>query len=397
MISMLLNSTLLGGLLIALAFASTHAFARSIKIETTGPTETVFSWASDKCSVDQIPDSPARAFRSDDGLVRVMAAHYTNQFLVGKSLETISGTCRISYSGKMNSDPEAFDARIWLQTFFTEDGKTIYALGSSDYHGNWFGRCTASNSENSGCWRSAITLAISSDSGNTFQSLPAPNHVIARPPFRFQDDEPGRPPGFFTTSNIVKRGNAYFSLIYTFGFSNQKAGNCLMRTHQLESAGSWRAWDGENYTISLPNTESAGDLRTTVRECVIVRGLTEPVRSLLWHQQSNQFIATFAVRHRVDSAAGKVVRTEFRFTTSIDLITWTPSQLVHSDTFPKPCPPSSVATVGYPALLDPMSNDRNFGTLGESGYLYFTRYNKGKDCQMNLDRDLVRIPIKVTG
>jgi hypothetical protein len=49
--------------------------------------------------------------------------------------------------------------------------------------------------------------------------------------------------------------------------------------------------------------------------------------------------------------------------------------------------------IAYPVLLDPNSPSRNFETTGQSVYLYYTRFNY-QNCQMNLDRDLIRIPIQ---
>ncbi|MEI2594612.1 hypothetical protein, partial [Pediococcus acidilactici] len=50
-------------------------------------TQVVFHWKNDRCSDDNIPDSPARAFRSADGTVNLYATHYINRSMSGKTLD----------------------------------------------------------------------------------------------------------------------------------------------------------------------------------------------------------------------------------------------------------------------------------------------------------------------
>ena len=49
-------------------------------------------------------------------------------------------------------------------------------------------------------------------------------------------------------------------------------------------------------------------------------------------------------------------------------------------------------------FLDNDSTSRNFDTIGQRPYLYFTRFNVGFDspasCFTSLDRDLIRIPVE---
>ena len=51
-----------------------------------------------------------------------------------------------------------------------------------------------------------------------------------------------------------------------------------------------------------------------------------------------------------------------------------------------------------PSLLDNDSTSRNFDTIGQRPYLYFTRFNVGfnspTSCFTSLDRDLIRIPLE---
>jgi len=83
----------------------------------------------------------------------------------------------------------------------------------------------------------------------------------------------------------------------------------------------------------------------------------------------------------------------FYFSTSDDLINWTDRQLL-----------MEVETLGsymcgdqnprvYPAILDPSSTDRNFGTADQTAYLYFTELIY-QNCQLRAERDMLRVPIQ---
>lgn len=377
-------------LLAALVLGGAAQGAAALDIAVTGPEESAYKWAEDRCDEDQIPDSPVRAFRSVDGNVRLMAAHFNNQFLVGPQARSVKRNCTSAFAARMENAPEKFNARTWLQTFYTEDGQTIYSLGSADYHGSWFDRCSGRNNDNPKCWRSAIVLAVSKDGGTSFTTAEPPQHIIARPPNSFESEERGRPAGFFTTSNIVKRGNFYYTLINTQGFDEQKPGNCLIRTDKLENPDSWRAWNGKDFAIRLPR--AAGDKEPP---CTIVNGPTEPFRTVLQHVPSGLYVAVSSSTKREPAGKKEGMVVRFRFMTSKDLVNWSPPrdfvELRSTVGCAKGVPP-----VTYPALFDPDSADRNFGTIGDTGYVYYTRFNGANSCRLTMDRDLVRMPIKLT-
>lgn len=368
-----------------------------INIQLTGPIETVFSWQKDRCNVDQIPDSPARAFQSKTLGVVLFAAHYTNDFLVGENLETLKAFCTNGYRASMRDDAELFDARIWLQSFYTENGTNVYALGSSDYHGSWFNRCSGLNARNPKCWRSAITLAVSNDGGRTFSSRSPPDHILARPPTDFNSESEGMPAGFFTASNIVQKAGHFYALVHTFGYLGQAPGNCVLRTNKLADPAAWMAWSGQEFDVSLRGLRKTNYTQRLGSECKPVSGLKEPIGSMLLHETSGNYIATFVRRSVIDRASGGVTRVEFRYSVSKDLMNWSDSRLIVAYDGAATCQIGAVATVSYPALLDPKSKDRNFGTVGESAFVYFTRHNSAPACKMSMDRDLVRVPVRISG
>ncbi len=370
------------------------AHAGALALRPAGPEEIVFRWESDRCHDEDFPDSPARAFRRYDGKVVLSAAHFLNYYLVGEDLQSIAPTCRRRYVAPMDRDPDAFNARIWFQSFFTEDGRDVVAIGGADYHGSWFKNCDDVSPRSQGCWWSALVLGTSNDGGSTFTVRSAPGHIVARPQIAFSSAIKG-PVGFFSTSNIVKREDSFYMLAYTFGYGGQKAGNCLLRVRNLSDARQWRAWDGLAFAVQFSNDRRAMPPDQAKSACEPVAGLTGPVRSLLWHAESGQYLAILGRWEKVSEASVGRVRIHFQASTSKDLIHWSvPVSFLQFDS--KGGCDRLLENVAYPSMIDGTSKDRNFGTVGRLGYVYFTRFNRPDGCGATMNRDLVRIPVTIS-
>jgi hypothetical protein len=80
--------------------------------------------------------------------------------------------------------------------------------------------------------------------------------------------------------------------------------------------------------------------------------------------------------------------------TSPDLIAWSTPTLVMPASHPVTYQCGDADPINYPSLLDPASTSRNFETVGDRAYLYFTRWNT-TNCRKTLDRDLVRVPVRI--
>ena len=356
--------------------------------------EIVFDWSVDKCFDNNIPDSPTRAFRSSNNQIYLYATHYQNIPFVGPSLDKVKPACAQEYTAPMNSDPEQYNARIWLQTFFREaNGKRIYSLGSSDYHGIWFDNCHKPTSGNPGCWWSAIVLASSTDSGHSFKLAPPPHHVIARAPHRFSHRSE-QPAGFFTTSNIVKRDKHYYSLFHTGGYKEQRSGNCLARTQDLSDPTGWRTWNGKDFETPFVDPALKNMGLPSQYACRPLDGLRQKVRSLVWHMPTQRYLAIFEKVKPVGPGR-KRLDVQFSYSWSSDLLHWSQSEVLMSIQGAENCRNPQVRAA-YPALLDPTSDDLNFGTIGDRAYLYYTRFNLANDCRLTLDRDLVRVPVVIS-
>lgn len=375
---------------LAIPVYAMSAPATPVVIATTGVAETVFSWSKDRCFDENIPDSPARAFRSSTTQVYLYATHYKNTPLVGDSISQVKPACKIQFAAALNEDPDQYDARIWLQTFYnTNGGQYVYSLGSADYHGKWFDKCKVIKPRSHDCWMNAIVLAYSNDGGKTFSSSPPPRHLVANSPQKFVANQRGTI-GFLTTSNIANKDDYYYALFNTAAYKNQRIGNCLARTDDLSSAGSWRAWDENSFKTPLIHTPS---LDSNGYTCKTLPTLSSKIPSLLWHEKSQGYIATF---EKVKRIRRRDARTDviFAYSWSADLRTWTKPEKIFTLQGDARC--KTPQTRGaYPSIIDSTSKDGNFGTVGLTAHLYYTKFNLGPHCGLTLDRDLVRIPISI--
>jgi hypothetical protein len=81
------------------------------------------------------------------------------------------------------------------------------------------------------------------------------------------------------------------------------------------------------------------------------------------------------------------------FSTSENLTNWSERQLVMETELPHVHRCGDPSLRIHPSVLDPSSQSRNFETVDEHAYLYFTRVTYDSACQQSLARDLLRVPI----
>jgi hypothetical protein len=364
-----------------------------VVVTPAGPLETVFRWQSDKCSTDDIPDDGARAFRDASGLVHLIASHYINWAMTGRDLNHVRKNCAPIYRTGGSSDPSKFDDAGWLESEYTPDGKNVFGLVSLDYHPGRHGLPCAILPGND-CWYGTIVYAQSTDGGYHFTSPPpGAARFVAGSPYRFDPAHP-QPAGSFVVSNIIERGGAYYAFVSEAEDRAQKGGACLIRTETLDRANSWRAWDGKDFTVQFVDPYVTPVMTAAKHVCQPVSPqLVQPVRSLLALENGKGYIVT--MQGGENKPDGKHYKT-ILVSTSPDLIRWSPPRIVQ-DYVDVPVPacrnnPNALAH-NYPAMLDPNSKSRNFETVGASAYIYMT-LNHG--CG-NMNRDLVRLPVKLEG
>jgi hypothetical protein len=278
-------------------------------------------------------------------------------------------------------DPAAFNDGEWIGATYTEDGKTIYAVVHNEYQGGEHpGQCSL----DTGCWYNSLTLAVSTDSGESYQHpVMPPGHLVASYPLQYGPDIGIL--GIFHPSNIVKgKDGFYYSIVQLVKPLGEGVTGwvCLMRTHDLSDPKSWRYWDGAGFEGRFINPYIEPTDNPDAHECTPLEGNGGLTNSLTYNNYIDRYVLL--------GPGGEDESSGFYYALSEDLIHWTPFELLYHVL---PFDPSNTTDIlyQYPSLLDPNSESRNFETTGKTAYLYYTRHNISEG---GLDRDLVRIPVE---
>jgi len=358
-------------------------------IQITGREEAVFDWSRDACEPIDIPDTPARAFRDANGNVQLIASSYVNRRMVGPDLNRLKQSCGVVLQSDYNANPATFSDRKWITSPYTFDGRIIFALVHDEYWGHTHpGRCSAG--EYHPCWYNAITYAVSRDGGTTYSQPPAPSHLLAAVPYQYEPDI--GPFGIFQPSNIVRSPDDgyFYSLVRAERFKEQKGGACLLRTRDLFRPDSWRAWDGDDFSVRFVNPYSpstaAGNARDHVCEPVDPVSIAGMTQSLTYSTYFDKFLLIGTRGERGLKSGGIFL------SLSDDLIDWSLPKLIRRVELNYTFECGDKDPIGHPSLLDPDSRSRNFDTVGREAYLYFTRIDYNK-CKQTLNRDLLRVRV----
>jgi hypothetical protein len=242
------------------------------------------------------------------------------------------------------------------------------------------------------CWYNAITFAKSTDRGRTYNHVEAPNHLVASVPYQYEADT--GPWGIFEPSNIIynPKDGYYYVMLHLEKRFLQEQGTGLMRTKTLDDPTSWRAWDGNNFSVSFinPYTEPNADPSKHICQPVSFYNIQIMHESLTFNTYFNKFLlvgSTAVWDPNQRNIYG------FCYSLSDDLIHWSPRKLIMKAKFPwTPDLPGEILL--YPSLIDPNDSSRNFEKTGRRPYLYYSRWHTYTPENQGLDRDLVRIPIQ---
>ena len=351
---------------------------RFVKVEVTGPPEVVFDWTTDRCDDPDIPDLPARAFRDADGKIQLISTHYVGRRLIGADLDHLQRDCTVVSQSGFDDDPAHFDDREWISATWTPDGRKIYALLHDEYQGHTHpGRCPSGDYFK--CWYNAVTLAVSTDTGRSY--LHPSQKLVAAIPYPYEPDV--GPRGMFAPSNIVHNARDGYFYAFTWMQIGSRFGTCLMRTKDLSQPGSWRAWSDERQFATTfvdpygPNPDP---------EAHVCRPVFGDPNSVTKNAVAHQWIGLIG-------GAGE--QGGFYYSVSTDLISWTSPRLFLAGESPTSYRCGDQDPILYPSLIDPSSTTRNFETSDGSAYVYYTQFHY-HDCQQTLDRDLVRVPIRIS-
>jgi hypothetical protein len=233
------------------------------------------------------------------------------------------------------------------------------------------------------CWLNAILEARSDDMGGSFRL----GGTVAAPAAEYPSTASGRV-GVFTTSNIAAKGDGFYMLAWAEGGAGQQRGNCLFRSPDPLLPGSWRAWDGTDFSVDMRDAARSSPCRP-----VSPSVLTNEVRSITWSSHHERWIAVLASRRKLAGDAAPIPG--FYQSVSADLIHW--SELTRIMAAPTRAREEQMDTVAsYPSLIDPDSRSRNFDTLeGEAPLLLFTVHHL-RNGKGTLNRDLMAVPLKLS-
>jgi hypothetical protein len=400
---------------VATAFAYITGFGAGVESHAEREV-TVFDYSADRCESDpfHIPDAPVRAFRDDRDRVQLILASRHTRRMVGPSLDAVG----VEPDGKVilpsheDADHTSYDNLEWITATHTNDGNTVHALVHNEYHGWEYAReCESERA----CWLNSITLATSTDAGASYEHAPAPQHRVATFPYRYAPNK--GPMGYFMPSNIVEREGWHYALIRGFNgprkapaYPAHGRGNVLIRSDDLADPRSWRAWDGDAFGVSfadpyraevdpaahIPMPVSVDPPRDGRARPESEYGGGEMTESLTFNSHFGRYLLA-GVSWKPDPRTGEPVWGVY-YSLSADLIDWSERRLLAAahPFYLRVTDPARPHAILYPAVLDPASEDRNFGTTGRVNDLYFTVYHyrvddRGRCVVDGKNRDLVKL------
>lgn len=366
----------------AIAMSGRHVFPQpdwpadpSTPALLEGARVAVFDTAKDACEQIDIPDAPARAFRDSGGTIHLIASHYVTRASLGTTLEGAKHDCRVVFNSHRDGNPAHFDDYTWLDAFVNLDGKHIVGLGHMEYHG-WEHNMCATKTDTIGCWYNTETFFTSQDGGYHFASPRPPATFVASLPYRYVVSR--GPEGDSIDTNVVKLGEWYYADISAWGWppncggSGAQAclvpdGTSMMRTANILDPGSWRCWNGKDFTTSFADPYGAAIARPADHICAPLPNLDTP-NGLNYSETLHLFVATIWDPNVVPGGQSGLY-----FTTSADLVHWSkPALAITQNELLKREPPGNWS-YAYFSLIDPQSTDPDFSTITDHPYLYYVR------------------------
>lgn len=345
--------------------------------------EEVYSYERQRCDWRSIPDSPARAYRRGDGSVALIAAHFRNRVLEGPSFAELRPDCSIVSQGEESADPSAYDDRFWVQSLIPLGAGRILGLASQEFSGLRHNGLCAKGPDKPECWYLSIVALEASDRDFSFKLLPRDRRLIAGSNRPF--DTGVNAAGFLTLSNTIFDGDYAYFIAWTEDAAKPGGrGNCLFRAPRSDLVAGWRMMS-EGRFVSPPNPYPASGQEPAQAKCDRLGSgnMTGKVRSLIWLDAKNLWMVVWSTR--VNDTGGVY------YATSPDLKNWSSASLLAP--FDPPWGTTERKTYyDYPSIIDHASQSPIFQSVGNTFYLYLTRFNwQSKRPTMN--RDLVRFKV----
>jgi hypothetical protein len=390
--------------LIAVSAAQNNPVAGARLLQSTptvtgvlgSPRAPVFVTPKQMCDPNDLPDAMARAFRDSTGTVHLVAAATDLYQSLGPTLESAVHTCDAGYHSVNDGDPEDYDDTVWIDSFYTFDGKKVAGLSHTEYHGWSFpGECHTQNIFL--CEFDSDTFHISYDGGYHFNQSKAPANLVAGLPYKYAIDR--GPMGYSVDTNIIEWNGWFYAMAtddgsWPLGCSGQTGPNrCLsqgggapIRTQDVFDPSSWRGWSGSDFSIQFVDPYTVPVKRPEEHVYTPVPYMTF-VTSINIYQPANVVVAT--IFNGYDNEYGPE---GLYLTTSTDLVNWTTPTLVITLAKLLEQEPTGNWQYAYFTLLDPAAPDMNFSIIGDQPYLYYVRLNNDS----YLGRTLFRQPIQLS-
>ncbi|HEX8814376.1 MAG TPA: hypothetical protein VF753_02650 [Terriglobales bacterium] len=361
-----------------------------------GSRTAVFVTPRDSCNGDDIPDAMARAFRDSTGTIHFTTASSDLFASLGPTLETLTHSCDLAFRSVGDPNPAHFNDQVWIDSYYTLDGKTVAGLSHTEYHG-WShpGECNTQNYNE--CEYDSDTYHVSTDGGYHFDSFKAPANFLAGIPYKYTVD--AGPMGYSVDTNVIKFDGWYYAVATAWTWPPNCSGNkgphrCItsggapLRTKDPFDPASWRSWNGKDFCLTFldPYSHTIHDPLNHVFTPVPYMGY---VNAINLYQPGNVVVAT--LWDYWDNALGPP---GLYLTTTKDMIHWTKPALVATLKQIMSKDPKGSFLYAYFSLLDPSApkDDLNFSTIGANPYVYYVRLNNNNTG----DRVLYRQRVKLT-
>jgi hypothetical protein len=173
-------------------------------------------------------------------------------------------------------------------------------------------------------------------------------------------------------------------MINDWPYKAQKYGPCLMRTANLFTPESWRAWNGSDFAIRFVNPYTEHGVVPEEHVCTPV--LVGIVYGLVVHSGTGAYLVSQFTPDNRFGPPGLYV------SASSDLIHWSKPSLVVSTADLTSNEGPGKWRYDYFTLLDPASPDRNFATVSDKPFVYYVRLDQ---LHPPYTRDLMRRQIEV--
>jgi len=374
-------SVCMAGLLLAIDTPASAGDA--VRFTVSPEAEVVYNYQKQRCDTRTIPDSPARAYRREDGSVAMIAAHFNNRFLEGSDFDNLRPNCNVHSQGSESPDPSEFDDRFWIQSLIPLGRGRIMALASHEYMGyRHAGVCEKGAFPT--CWYVSVVGLEGSERDLSFKLLPRDERVIAGANRPF--DRGIKAAGFQTVTNTVFKGDYAYFIAWTDDAAEPGGrGNCLFRAPRNDLVSGWEMLSGGQF-VRPPNPYPADRQDPIKAKCDRLGGpdMSGKARSLVWLESKKQWMFIWTARAKESGAF---------YATSPNLRNWSSASLLAAFEPPWGSDKRGVF-YDYPSAIDHASRSPVFQTVGDSFHLYLTRFN-WENPKVRMDRDLVRFKVTV--